>query len=73
MRASIALDKDFHRPLEPGDQSNTSPARRTWRDVVVAISVEIISLIEQILEVRLETPLFSDGEEHGCVRTRVSR
>ena len=73
MRASIALDKDFHPPLEPGDQCNTSPARRTWRDVVVAVCVQIIPFVEKVLEIRLEPPLFSDGEENGRVRARVFR
>ena len=58
--------------LEPRDESNSRSARRTRRDVVVAISVQVIRSIEKVLHVSLKPPAFSDGKEHGCISACVS-
>ena len=49
-------------PLKPGDHSHTHRAREARRDVRVAVRVEIVLRVEQVLDVRLQTQLLGQRD-----------
>src|SRR6185436_8510362 len=55
------------------NQTYASAARRTWRDVVVAVGVEKVVRIESVLEICLQPPGLVDGKVHCCVGGCVTR
>ena len=54
-------------------QSNTKRARKAWRDVRVALRVDVVPRVEQVLDIYLQTHALCQREECRGIRTDVAR
>src|SRR6266403_1468598 len=70
--SSYGCDKCPHH-LELGDRSEAEGTRLARRDVVVAIGGRPITLIEDVLDVELHSPVFVDLCVHACVNADPAR
>ncbi len=59
--------------LKSGDQPNPHTARSSRRDVSVAVRIDVVPLVSQVLHVSLKTQSLGDSEEDRSISPGVTR
>lgn len=53
-------------------QADAVGARRAWRDVVIAVGVQVVLLVGQIFHIQLQFVVCADGIEQGRIHPGIA-